>query len=605
MNFFRYCDFFKIKFNFNYDNKFHISLFGGFMGISFLIFCILVIIILSIDDIRKLHPITTKSEVPGGEFRVVNLKESNIYIPWRLITYEEKFINHKGILYPSITLIEGNLKEEIGMDLKYHNLEYKLCNETSMVNITGQYKIDIPLDELYCIAENNIPFGGSWLSDRLYYLEVNLFLCEGGIKFNASDERCTQLPDIVTYTNTTWLFEFFYPIVQFQPTNLEVPMMVIFKNYYYRLSSHTYKLERLYIQENILSDDSNLLTHSPKNSSCWGISSIYGDTYVWRDEQDPLVKANSSVLFSLDIYMDQGYIYYTRSYKKIFDIISNIFPILNVLLIFFDKLTVWVKSAFAKQTLVEKLFENSKILKHKNIFFLNIDNNVNKNMEPRNTIFINKRPKFDESLKIPKDKFMPHKLNSINNTCLHDKNSAHREHNHIKTILKKQSDNNNNSKDESHLELFNSLNIKKVNKLKEKPGNPGNQNNKEEKTNNNHKGDYMTRKEKKNLFPLFYFFMDVFIDKLDKPRSFCCINKKYLIVFNFMGRIFNISSYMLLFKYFHIYKTVFNKELKDLDLNKFDKKININNNEMMDNLEQKVYSSDSENNEIFSKTIIY
>ena len=157
------------------------------MGISFLIFCILVIIILSIDDIRKLNPITTKSEVPGGEFRVVNLKESNIYIPWRLITYEEKFINHKGILYPSITLIEGNLKEEIGMDLKYHNLEYKLCNETSMVNITGQYKIDIPLDELYCIAENNIPFGGSWLSDRLYYLEVNLFLCEGGIKFNASD----------------------------------------------------------------------------------------------------------------------------------------------------------------------------------------------------------------------------------------------------------------------------------------------------------------------------------------------------------------------------------------------------------------------------------
>ena len=99
--------------------------------------------------------------------------------------------------------------------------------------------------------------------------------------------------------------------------------------------------------------------------------------------------------------------------------------------------------------------------------------------------------------------------------------------------------------------------------------------------------------------------MDVFINKLDKPRSFCCINKKYLIVFNFMGRIFNISSYMLLFKYFHIYKTVFNKELKNLDLNKFDKKININNNEMMDNLEQKVFSSDSENNEIFSKTIIY
>jgi hypothetical protein len=609
MDFLRYCDFFNVKYNFNYEHKINITIFGGLMGITFIIISIIVIIILSIDDIRKLNPITTKSEIPGGDFRVVNLKESNIYIPWRLITYEEKFINHKGILYPSITLIEGNLDENIGMDLKVHNLNYTLCNETSMINITDQYEIDTPLNELFCIEQNDIPFGGSWLSDKLFYLEVNLFLCEDGIKYNASDNRCTPLQDIVKFTNTTLLFEFFYPNVQFQPTDHDIPMRVIYKNYYYRLSSYTYKLERLYIQENILNDDTSLITTKSKNNSCWGVSTFYGDTYFWQEEQDPLVKSNSSVLFSLDIYMDQGYIYYTRSYKKIFDIISNVFPIVNFLLIIFYKLTVWVKSAFAKQSIVEMIFENSKIFKNKKKFYLNIENNTNNNnMKPRNTIYINKRPKFEDNLKINKDKMIPKKINSINNMHIRDNCSANKEPN--KSIMKKTVDH--NYKDDSHLELFNAFSIKKLIKSKERNGNNKYLSNIDEKSNNvnkdnkdNSNEEYIPKKEKKSLFPLFYFFMDIFLDKLDKPRSFCCLDKKYLIVYNFMGVLFDISSYVLLFKYFNIYKTVFSEELKSLNINRFDKKININNREMMATLEHKVLSIDSENNGIFSKTIIY
>ena len=610
MDFLRYCDFFNVKYNFNYEHKINITIFGGLMGITFIIISIIVIIILSIDDIRKLNPITTKSEIPGGDFRVVNLKESNIYIPWRLITYEEKFINHTGILYPSITLIEGNLDENIGMDLKVHNLNYTLCNETSMINITDQYEIDTPLNELFCIEQNDIPFGGSWLSDKLFYLEVNLFLCENGIRYNASDSRCTPLQDIVKFTNTTWLFEFFYPNVQFQPTDHDIPMRVIYKNYYYRLSSYTYKLERLYIQENILNDDTSLITTKSKNNSCWGVSTFYGDTYFWQEEQDPLVKSNSSVLFSLDIYMDQGHIYYTRSYKKIFVIISNVFPIVNFLLIIFYRLTVWVKSAFAKQSIVEMIFENSKIFKNKKKFYLNIENNTNNNnnMKQRNTIYINKRTKFEDNLKINKDKMIPKKINSINNMHIRDNCSANKEPN--KSIMKKTVDH--NYKDDSHLELFNAFSIKKLIKSKERNGNNKYLSNIDEKSNNvnkdnkdNSNEEYIPKKKKKSLFPLFYFFMDIFLDKLDKPRSFCCLDKKYLIVYNFMGVLFDISSYVLLFKYFNIYKTVFSEELKSLNINRFVKKININNREMMATLENKVLSIDSENNGIFSKTIIY
>jgi hypothetical protein len=559
------------------------------------------------DDFKKLNPLTTKSEVEGGEFRVVNLKESKIYIPWRLITYEEKFINHKGILYPMVTLIEGELDSNIGMNLKYHNLKYSLCNETSMVNITGFYHIDTPLNELYCIQQDDIPFGGSWLADKIFYLEVNLFLCEDGIKFNASDKRCTILEDIVKFTNTTWLFEFYYPIVQFQPTNQEVPMMVIYKNYYYRLSSHTYKLERLYVQENILSDSNGLFSSSSINTSFWGISTIYGDTYFWSEEQDPLVKSNSSVLFSLDIYMDQGHIYYSRSYRKIFETLSNVFPLLNILLIIFEKFTIWVKSSFARQSIVEIVFESSKNFKTKNRMLFNIDKTMPRN-KPRNTIFINKRPKFDDDLKLSKERIRLNKLNNIHS--MKENYSANKDQ--TNTIIRRPL---NNYKDESYLELYNSINIKGMNKSREKTDNLVNRTNIEEQSNDNIKyndnikdykeyKDFIIRKEKRKLFPLFYFFMDIFIQKLDRPKSFCCLDKKYLIVYNFMERILNISSYILLYRYISLYKSIFTKEIKNFNFYKVDKKININNNELMENIEQKIFTNDNEYNEIFSKTII-
>ena len=68
--------------------------------------------------------------------------------------------------------------------------------------------------------------------------------------------------------------------------------------------------------------DNDILKTSMENN-------LYGDTYFMPSENDPLVKSTSSRLYSLVIYMDQGYNFYTRSYKKIFPIFSDIFPILN------------------------------------------------------------------------------------------------------------------------------------------------------------------------------------------------------------------------------------------------------------------------------------
>ena len=121
------------------------------------------------------------------------MNDEKLYIPFRIVNYENKFVDHREILYIVPYLIEGRFNNEIGMDLKYTLLNYKLCNETSLVNRPENYKIDVPLNQLFCLEKDNILFGGNWNHQFLNYIEINLYLCEEGIAFNSSDSRCSKI----------------------------------------------------------------------------------------------------------------------------------------------------------------------------------------------------------------------------------------------------------------------------------------------------------------------------------------------------------------------------------------------------------------------------
>ena len=155
------------------------------------------------------------------------------------------------------------------------------------------------------------------MSTYVYFLEINLYLCKEGLHFDARDKQCIIFSDLLKKENTAWLFEFYYPVAHFKQANFNVPMAVIYRSYYYKLSSYTNKVKRVYLQENILSDDRSILSTNTHNSFYWGLISFYGNIYFFPTEKDLLVKSFSLRLYSLVIYLDSDLIYYTRYYKKI------------------------------------------------------------------------------------------------------------------------------------------------------------------------------------------------------------------------------------------------------------------------------------------------
>ena len=172
MEFFKYLDLFEVKLHFYINNRpIYQSIFGGIMSISFYLLCIICFVILSYDDFKKMNPISTKSEIPDVGLRTVNILKEKIWIPFRMVTYEEQFVDHRGILFPQLYYVEGKWDNELGMNLSYHLLTYKLCNETSMAKKPERYKINVPLNELFCVEADNISFGGSWNREYINYFK--------------------------------------------------------------------------------------------------------------------------------------------------------------------------------------------------------------------------------------------------------------------------------------------------------------------------------------------------------------------------------------------------------------------------------------------------
>ena len=203
MDYLKYIDSFGIKFHFYTNNQpNHQNIFGGIMTFIYIVICIIIFFAFSYNDINRLNPISSISEIADIKPKTINIKNEKIWIPFRIVTDENKYIDHRGILFIYPHLVEGVFNNQTGMELEYHLLNYRLCNETSMANKPNNYKIDVPLNELFCIEQDDILFGGNWNGNFINFIEIKLFLCEDGIFYNSSDPRCSNINKLYNNINT-------------------------------------------------------------------------------------------------------------------------------------------------------------------------------------------------------------------------------------------------------------------------------------------------------------------------------------------------------------------------------------------------------------------
>ena len=630
------------------------------------------------------------SSISQAGYHKVKFNEEKLWIPWRIIDFRKKFVNITDKIYPIIYNKKGKKNNnKDSFTFTTNSINYKLCNETSFTQKGANHYIDVALDEIYCIEFDDLELGGGWEADFLNYLQLDIYICKDDSEDKKDNNKCKSFQYLKNnyIQNDSWAFEYFYPIVEYQPANYENPILVIYKNHFYNFSYQLNKEERMYIQEYVLNDDKGLIFNDDKNSSFWGYFS--SDFDVLYSSEDHLNNKHSSKLYSLSIYLDAGKILYMRRYNKIYTVIANVFPIFNVIFFIFDTVTYMIKTIMTEKYLSELFFQrvddNNKITvekdKRKSAGFFYHKLNLSKKESNKKNIFNNIKEKEEvyyergkeiinnndfsiKSSENNKDENyfsnnsgknnIEEKSNKNNINCssktyklnnrkknqeLNSSKNSSKDTNTNKSNLEKfnnklknlvsnrhaphANNNNNNSsfypfnspKHNNYVEI-NLKNSKKEgvkNRLKEKKiqilnnndiNNDNNDNNKnvtkagyDDKNNglNNisnysHFNFYKNRglnnsaiitrfRLKGSLFKMKDYIYSFFIKAIRKEYKY--LSKEFTAIFNFLSDVYDISSYLQLYRQFHILSGFLLDNVANIDLNH---KININNKELFEQI---------------------
>jgi hypothetical protein len=365
----KYVDCFGTTFSFYTERsrKFYTRL-GGILTLLSVIIGLIIFIYINLDDFFHKIPNSTTS-TSKEIYRNIKFGEEKIWIPWRIRDFGGKTINHFNVLYPIIYYYRGIRNYSTNrMDIYYEFINYKSCNETSMINNSDLYMIDISIDQLYCIDMEDLDVGGSWDSDFLNLITLDLYNCKDGIDYNESNNNCTTYDEIdeISGENNNFQFEIYYPVVNYQPMNKTNPIYIKYTNNFYHLSRYSNKIDRLYLQQYILNDDQGLISKNVKSYSHWGIFSFNGDSYSTGNLRDLMNEGSTSRFYSFNIYIKNEIVFYNRSYKKLFLIIADGLPIVNIVFIIFRIIAKVLKISSGNKKLTELLFENLKERKSNN-----------------------------------------------------------------------------------------------------------------------------------------------------------------------------------------------------------------------------------------------
>ena len=524
-NLLRVIDFYGQRFNLyiGYRPKFY-TCFGGIMTLLSFLSYILIFIILGNDDLKRKNPISNTSTVPPSGYKNIKFGEEKIYLPWRIIDYDENPINITNVIYPRIfyfTVQPDNITGEL--ITKYNLVNYKLCNETSMKNLGKEYIIDIPLETLYCIDMENLKVGGSWNADFLNFIRFDLYMCKDGIDYNESNFECTSYDNLenIYGRGESIFFELLYPNVQFQPTNLDVPILIVYKTHYYIINKYTNKLDRLYLQEYVFEDERGWLINNPNNISYWGVNSIDGESYI-QHEKDVLRFASNSKCYTLNIYFELGIVFFTRKYKKLYEILGEIFPIMNVFYFIFQILAKKINEAYSAKKLNEYIMGIDHYKEKRDLISLknhNIKNNKLQSDSPKskfNSLYLFKN-KTQFMKDIQSNKLFTNSFEDASNIIYNPNNVNGNLNFHLKNITNRNSVKQNMQK-------------------------------------------YKNSKKTGDKFPLKYYFYGMIYMKFNYTKNnkklLFCVTRNFFRSYSYFRRIIDITSYIKISKEFELYKSI-------------------------------------------------
>ena len=383
---------------YHYGRKKHSSKFGGLLTITFFSICT-TYIVLYLEDIFTHHTLSLyyykKYEYEAGEyyldnkgiFHFIRFYNNNGYFE----KYEQKYIriiiSNVTDMYPknNNTLIQNDhwiydLCEN-GIDNKNieKNLFDKIDNYTNSACI--KYYYNSKDGNYYNKTSNKFIYPsiahGNSRKDNLYQGLI-IEKCKNNSIINKILGPCGTKEEIENYVNINKKIYFSFIDHQIDPTNLNKPFQKFFNSISSYLNNITYPIHNMNFNPLILSTDKNLfgISYHRESELIFDINK--------KDNQDNL--SNEQILTKINFLLQNYFIIYDRSYRKLIEAMASIGGIVKFLHCIF----------YAINYMYNKYI---MILNTKNIF-LNIHTGRETKIDGEDEIKILAKENYDRKLKI-------------------------------------------------------------------------------------------------------------------------------------------------------------------------------------------------------------
>ena len=562
--FLRYLDLFGTKCTFYTEQKIKLyTPLGGLLSIISTLAGIFVFIYFNLSSFKGEDPLVVTSRILEEQHEI-KFNEEKIWIPWKISYYNsDNFFNHSDILFP---IINYYYKENNTGKIEKKILSYRLCNETSMVNRPDNIFIESSLEELYCIDMDELLMGGELYSSDYNYVEFNLYGCKQGIKYDVNNSHCKFYNQNLNSPNYLQLI-LYYPSIQFEQTDFNTPLKINYIKSCALLSESLEKIEELVFQKIVLYDKYGFLTSKRRIYNFWEGNNVNRDIYFKQNKNNI-----SSKLYTFKIIIGSNTIYYYRSYKNIFSILSQSLPLIYLVANIFKLIAKVFKLSSINRKMTELLFEN---LTEKRNKFVNYEDDLKSKKNLRNLKTNNNNSNTDENIiNVTNDNSrIPHHFKQYPSFSLFKKKNSDNQ------LVKNSENNKNNYPVANHRAIsenprnfnlrVNSINLNKLTIYKKL----------------SLKFDELAFPKKKRfiankLFPFRYYFCSIFVKNIDLTKYRFGMSRKFVKVYCFLCQLFDVSSYFLLQKEFSLIKNALFDE-HNLKLIESNTKINVNSQSFM------------------------
>lgn len=331
------------------------------IGVCFTIISLLIILVACFlfgqDFYLRQNPRIYSENILSDSIRTTILNPKNFTFAFR---FEDAFGNSMNKIF----------EEKLYFNITYNNI-FTENDENSIENIINLTKCDNSLIErenfmkdnknsdFYCLINSNgFNLGGSWTSDQIKFLSINISNCKrlGDCKDNKEIE--TFIKDNRPYISL------YYPVFFFNPNNSNEPFSYRIFNYYSLLSHNFEKSDRIFFKSYFFQDDIGWIFQTLNNKEIIAFS--HKESEYLLKESDELKDNHFNIYYSFTVYYLSDYEIYHRSYMKFQELTALVGGFMKIITFIFNILLFDYTTFEINKKLIPEIFDiDEKIYKNK------------------------------------------------------------------------------------------------------------------------------------------------------------------------------------------------------------------------------------------------